>query len=199
MKGLKPSSRRTTPATDVELVEACRRGDAGAWEQMVLRFEKLIYTVPFRAGLSADDAADVFQAVFMRLHEHLDALTQPARVHAWLVTTSRRETLKLLHERRRTVPLGSPEGDDEQDEYEQADTGPLPEELLEELQLQHRARVALDGLADPCHTLLSLLYGRDEAPPYAELAARLGVPIGSIGPTRARCLGKLRTLMEELP
>jgi RNA polymerase sigma factor (sigma-70 family) len=186
--------------SDAELIEACRSGDASAWKQLVQRFERLIYTVPRRAGLSTDESADVFQTVFLRLHESLDTLTQPDRVQAWLVTTARRATLRLLYERRRTVPLAAPgSSDDEQGtEIEPPDTDPLPEQVLDELQQRHRARVALERLAEPCHTLLSLLYCRDDPPAYAELAAQLGVPIGSIGPTRARCLAKLRTVMENL-
>jgi len=191
------------PATDAELVEACRARRPAAWEQLVLRFERLIFTVPRRAGLGPDEAADVFQTVFMRLHEHLDSLTQPERVQAWLVTTARRETLRLLQERRRTVPLALPGprgGDDEPGaEIEAVDPEPLPEQLLDDLQQRHRARLALSGLGEPCRGLLGLLYGPAEAPPYATIAAELGMPIGSIGPTRARCLAKLRELMETMP
>lgn len=179
------------PAGDAALVRACRRGEARAWEQLVLRFERLIYTVARRGGLDADEAADIFQTVFLRLHEHLATLAQPERVQAWLVTTAKRETLRRLHERHRSVPLAGPaDGDAAADEP--ADPDPLPEQLLEELQLRHRARTALAAMAEPCRSLLGLLYGSDEAPAYAEIARRLGMPIGSIGPTRARCLARLR-------
>ncbi len=189
-----------SPESDAELVAACRRGEARAWERLVLRFERLIYTVPRRAGLDADEAADVFQTVFVRLHEHLDALAQPERVQAWLVTTARRETLRRLRERARGVPLRSPAGDDDEaGAIDPVDPDPLPEDLLDELQQRHRARTALDALQEPCRSLLGLLYGADDAPPYADIAARLGMPVGSIGPTRARCLAKLRDAMEQLP
>lgn len=193
--GASPSS----PESDAELVAACRRGEARAWERLVLRFERLIYTVPRRAGLDADEAADVFQTVFVRLHEYLDALAQPERVQAWLVTTARRETLRRLRERARGVPLRSPTDDDEAGAIDPVDPDPLPEDLLDELQQRHRARTALDALHEPCRSLLGLLYGADDAPPYADIAARLGMPVGSIGPTRARCLAKLRDAMEQLP
>lgn len=188
-----------TPALDAELIQACRRGETAAWERLVLRFERLIYTVPRRAGLGADEAADVFQTVFMRLHEHLDSLAQPERVQAWLVTTARRETLRLLQQRQRSVPLASlaPRGDDERrGEIEPVDPEPLPEQLLQELQLRHRARVALERLEEPCRTLLGLLYGGDDTPSYADVAAQLGIPLGSVGPTRARCLDKVRGSMK---
>ncbi|MCC7455652.1 MAG: sigma-70 family RNA polymerase sigma factor [Nitrospira sp.] len=174
------------------MVAACRRNAPHAWESLVLRFERLIYTVARRGGLDADDAADVFQTAFMRLHEHLATLSQPERVQAWLVTTARRETLRRLRERRRSVPLGDSSSEAGAAADEPVDPEPLPEQLLEELQLRHRARTALDSMAEPCRSLLTLLYAAEEAPPYADIAARLGMPIGSIGPTRSRCLGKLR-------
>lgn len=187
-----------SPAADAELIAACRRGDLQAWPRLVQRFERLIYTVPRRAGLDADAAADVFQTVFMRLHEHLDTLAQPERVQAWLVTTARRETLRVLHERRRSVPLaGELDEDGQAREIEPVDPDPLPDEVIEDLQLRHRARLALERMAEPCRSLLALLHGRDEAPPYAEISAQLGMPVGSIGPTRSRCLAKLRELLEQ--
>jgi RNA polymerase sigma factor (sigma-70 family) len=201
MTAAAPPSAPPSPAGDAELIDACRRGDARAWERLVQRFERLIYTVPRRAGLGADEAADVFQTVFMRLHEHLDTLQQPERVQAWLVTTARRETLRLLHERQRSSAPRLARGADDDDASaadDLPDPDPLPEALLDELQQRHRARCALEGLAEPCRTLLGLLYGSDEAPPYTEIAAQLGMPLGSIGPTRARCLGKLREAMEAL-
>lgn len=181
---------------DVALVRACRQGDSGAWEHLVRRYQQLIYTIPRRARLGDADAADVFQTVFQRLHENIDRLTQPQRLQAWLVTTARRETLRLLRERGRSAPDDA-RGDEPAPEP--VDPDPLPEALLERLQLHHRVRLALEGLPEPCRTLLGLLYGEDEPPPYAEVSARLNMPEGSIGPTRARCLAKLRKLIEQLP
>lgn len=184
---------------DAALIGACRRGEAGAWEHLVRRFERLIYTVARRGGLDAHEAGDVFQTVFMRLVEHLHTLAQPAQVQAWLVTTARRETLKRLRERQRTLSLGDAADEDGGaggSIPEPADPDPLPESRLEALQLQHRARSALEAMAEPCRALLTLLYGAEDAPPYGEIAARLGMPIGSIGPTRARCLAKLRAALD---
>lgn len=180
---------------DAALVHACRQGDTGAWERLVHRYRRLIYTIPRRARLGDADAADVFQTVFARLHENLDTLAQPERLQAWLVTTARRETLRLLRERARSVedPAAGAAAP------EPVDPDPLPEALLEQLQLHHRVRQALERLPEPCRTLLGLLYGENEPPPYAEISARLDMPEGSIGPTRARCLAKLRRLLEESP
>jgi RNA polymerase sigma factor (sigma-70 family) len=195
----KPPSHAAT--ADAELIAACRDGAPGAWEALIHRFERLIYTVPRRAGLAPEEAADVFQTVFMRLHEHLHTLAQPDRVQAWLVTTARRETLRTLQERQR-APLLAPErsadDDDEAGSWapEPVDPNPLPEQLLDELQQRHRARQGLAALGEPCQSLLTLLYLREEPLPYAEISAQLGMPLGSLGPTRARCLAKLRASLE---
>jgi RNA polymerase sigma factor (sigma-70 family) len=196
-----PSSSDATPDSrdDAALVHACRQGDAQAWEQLVRRYQRLIYTIPRRARLDADDAADVFQTVFQRLHRHLDNLAQPERLQAWLVTTARRETLRLLRERSRSAPAIERERDDGGPaSAEPIDPDPLPDALVEKLQLHHRVRQALERLPEPCRSLLGLLYGDDEPAAYAQIAAQLGMPEGSIGPTRARCLAKLRTLMESM-
>lgn len=185
--------------SDEVLIGLCREGREAAWSTLVRRFQRLVYTVPRRAGLGEAQAADVFQAAFSRLFEHLHRLDDPARVRAWLVTTARRETLRVLEEARRIVDLApaSPDGDAAEDPLESIpDSAPLPDGLLADLQEQHRVRAALERLEPRSRQLLELLFIEDPTPPYAEIAARLGIAEGSIGPTRARALAKLRMLME---
>ena len=185
---------------DSELMARCREGRQAAWSTLVRRFQRLVYTVPRRAGLSEAQAADVFQASFARLFEHLERIEDPSRVRAWLVTTARRETLRLIDEARRIVdlaPAGGAEDDAGDDPLERfADSAPLPEDLLAGLQEHHRVRSALERLDARSRQLLELLFIEDPTPAYAEIAARLGIAEGSIGPTRARALAKLRTLWE---
>lgn len=186
------------PWTDAQLVAACRRGEQPAWAALVRRYQRLVYTVPRRAGLDEAAAADVFQAAFSKLFEHLARIEQPERVQAWLVTTAKRETLALLRERGRWAALpagGDDEGDDPLDRI--ADPAPLPEALLDDLQQQQRVRRALEHLDERSRLLLTLLFLQDEPLPYGEIAARCGMPEGSIGPTRARALAKLRALLAE--
>lgn len=185
--------------TDAELIAQCRAGRQAAWSTLVRRFQRLVYTVPRRAGLSDAQAADVFQFSFSRLFEHLDRIDDASRVRAWLVTTAKRETLRLIEESRRIVDLAPAAGedDDPDDPLERiADPAPLPEALLAELQEQDRVRWALERLEPRHRQLLELLFLQDEPPPYAEIAARLGIAEGSIGPSRARALEKLRTLLQ---
>lgn len=199
---------------DAALIEQCRNGREAAWSTLVRRYQRLVYTVPRRAGLDADAAADVFQATFARLFEHLNRIDDAARVRAWLVTTARRETLRWLEQRSRLVDLeatsagrgaessdagdargGAPEGDP----FDRLPSdGPLPEALLADLQDHHRLRLAVDRLEPKQRLFVELLFLQDEPLPYSEIAARLGMAEGSIGPTRARVLARLRTLLEAL-
>jgi RNA polymerase sigma factor (sigma-70 family) len=175
---------------DATLVARCRDGDAAAWELLVRRYQRLVYTVARRAGLDEHGAADVFQAVFARLFEQLGALRQPDKLRAWIVTSAKREALAQRRLQSRTESL-----DDGDESTEPADTDPLPEALLGELQLLNQLRGALDRLDTRCRTLLQLLFADDdERLPYEEVSRRLALPVGSIGPTRSRCLAKLRQL-----
>jgi RNA polymerase sigma factor (sigma-70 family) len=187
--------------SDAELVLRCRAGSEAAWGVLVRRFQRLVYTVPRRAGLSEAQAADVFQTVFARLVEHLDRLADPSRVQAWLVTTAKRESLRLLEQSRRVVdlaPAGS-DGDDGTDPLDRlAGDAPLPEALLSDLQQQDRLRRAVGLLDERTRRFVELLFLQDEPLPYSEIAARLGIAEGSIGPTRARCLAKLRELLRRM-
>jgi RNA polymerase sigma factor (sigma-70 family) len=189
--------RDATGPSDETLVLACRRGDAAAWEALVARYQRLVYTVPRRAGLSDDLAADVFQHVFATLVEQLDRIEQPGRLAAWLVTTARRETWRVG--RRESAAGRLTRGEDVTEEAREIpDTQPLPDELLLRLEEQHLVRQAVEALDERCRTLLLLLFYQPEPPPYAEIATALGTSEGSIGPTRARCLQKLRRMLTEV-
>ena len=114
--------------TDRELLKACREGDESAWEVLVDRYQRLIYAIPRRAGLDEDQASEVFQEVFATLLQKLDDITEPDRLHAWLVTTARRKTWRLLSKERLLRPANT---SDERRE----------EELVDEGLLQHRGEI----------------------------------------------------------
>jgi RNA polymerase sigma factor (sigma-70 family) len=183
--------------SDEALVLACQRGDEAAWETLVERFQRLIYTIARRAGLDEDAATDVFQNVFASLVERLDRIEQPARIQAWLVTTAKRETWRAVSERKQSRAAATNEEGEEDALDRLPDQSLLPDQLLLELEKQHNLRTAVGSLDERCSRLLTLLFYRAEPPAYAEVAAALGISEGSIGPTRARCLQKLlRTLKE---
>jgi RNA polymerase sigma factor (sigma-70 family) len=184
---------------DSALVARCRAGDATAWAALVRRYQRLVYAVVMRAGLDEHAAADVFQTVFQRLVEHLPRLTLPDRLQAWIVTTAKRETLRARQLGRRTVSLTRDDGDEDSASIENTlvDDAPLAEEVLSQLQQLHQLRLSLERLDARCRDLLLLVFrDEDERLPYDEVARRIGMPVGSIGPTRARCLDRLRRLVE---
>lgn len=183
--------------SDLQLVSACRRGDQLAWEKLVRRYQRLIYAIPRRAGLSEDQAAEIFQDVFTTLFEKLNDIEDPERLKAWLVTTTRRRTLRTIL--RMPDRLRSDSDDEETSRAEAIrDESPLPDEQLLILEEQHRIRTAVSQLDERCQTLVELLFYQREPPTYAEVAKVLGVPEGSIGPTRARCLGKLLRILTKM-
>lgn len=185
---------------DAELILACRRGDGEAWAALIARYQKLIYTIPRRAGLDDDQCADIFQQTFQTLVEHLDRLDQPERVRAWLVTTARRATARAKARAARWQPL--PEArqgaEEEAPTSELLDPHPLPDQLVIALEDQHLVRTTVMTLEERCRHLLTMLFYAEARPAYGEIARKLGIPEGSIGPTRNRCLQKLRHLLQDV-
>jgi RNA polymerase sigma factor (sigma-70 family) len=183
---------------DKELLLACRRGDETAWETLVNRYQRLIFTIPRRAGLDEDQSAEVFQEVFTTLFEKLADIEQPERLQAWLVTTARRKTWRLISRERNYQ--GFDDGETEEGESrinEVPDDSPLPDEVLLRLEEQHRVRAGVEALDERCSKLLTMLFYDAEPPSYSEIAAATGTSEGSIGPTRARCLQKLLKRLEK--
>lgn len=179
------------------LVKACRTGDAAAWEALVTRFQRLVYAVPRNAGLDDEQCADIFQRAFTLLVEHLDRLEHPERVRAWLVTTARRETLRTLQRADRLRPLPGHSDEDAESPAILIDASPLPEETVVKLEEQHLVRTALSKLDERCQRLLTMLFYLHESPSYDAIARDLGVSVGSIGPTRARCLQKFANILKD--
>jgi RNA polymerase sigma factor (sigma-70 family) len=187
-----------TDVSDEKLLHACRQGDEAAWETLIQRYQRLIYTIPYRAGLDSDQCAEVFQQVFVILLEKLNQIEQPARISAWLVTTARRESWKV-NRRKHATNISLDEAVEEDPKlWNIPDSDPLPEDVLIGIEEQHVVRTAVEALDDRCRTLLTLLYYTDDPPAYTEIAAQLGTSAGSIGPYRARCLCKLRRQLEAL-
>jgi RNA polymerase sigma factor (sigma-70 family) len=183
--------------TDEALISACRRRDESAWDMLIKRYQRLIYSIPRRAGLDEFSSAEVFQNVFASLVENLDRIEQPARIRAWLVTTARRETWRLIRGQKKSPASTTQPGSDEAEPVDPRDDSPLPDELLLRMEQQHKIRNSVAEMDDRCRLLLDMLFYSSEPPPYSEIAAVLGLPEGSIGPTRARCLQKLLRLLEK--
>lgn len=183
---------------DVALVRRCRAGDATAWGQLVARYQRLVYAIVTRMGLDEHVAADVFQTVFEKLVQHLPTLREPEHLQAWIVTTAKREGLAARRRGQRQVSMTRDDDGDSQGpaEWDLADDSLGAEQRLDELQQLHRLRLGLDRLDERCRELLQLVFrDEDEHLGYDEISRRLNLPVGSIGPTRSRCLGKLRKLL----
>ncbi len=181
------SSGETTEHQDdavAQLVRDAVEGDQSAWNMLVDRYAGLVWAVIRGHRLSGADAADASQTTWLRLVEHADTLKDPARVGAWLATTARRECLRTLRSAGRQIPFG-----DELPEPE-SDAPSVDAELLRS-ERDAQLWEAFGRLPQRDQSLLRMLTA-DPAPSYREIAASLDMPIGSIGPTRARCLERLR-------
>ena len=174
---------------DPELVSMCLKGDPQAWEALIQRYRRLIYSVPVRFGFAEADAADVFQVVCVKLLEHLGDVKDNRKISGWLVTTTVRQCLHL--KALKTRELTGEDGNlrDPED----------PTLNLEELRIlteeQQALREAVETLASHCRKLIALLYFDGRSISYDQISKEMEIPVPSIGPTRGRCLEKLRRIL----
>ncbi len=171
-----------------ELVARAQAGDSGAWEELVARYTNLLWSVARSFRLDTADAADVVQTTWLRLVEQLGRITTPDALGGWLATTARRECLRTLRRRGRE----SFASDDSL--FDVPDAGAVSAEAaLIEHERDAALWAALHRLPPRCQALLRVLMA-DPAPSYDDVSVALDMPIGSIGPTRGRCLTKLREI-----
>jgi RNA polymerase sigma factor (sigma-70 family) len=172
------------------LVRRAADRDRWAWERLVDQYTRLIWAMTRDFKLAETDAADVAQVTWLRLLEHIDRLEHPARVGSWLAATARHECLRSLATRNRVVPGG--------DDLSLGDIAAHEPEIDERLLADERAEIVREALAHlpgRWRRLLELLMA-DPPASYAEISEQLGLPVGSIGPTRARSLARLRVLLQ---
>jgi len=174
--------------SDQVLVERCLQGDQRAWALLVERYERLVFSIARTEGLDSAEAEDLTQSVFLELVRSLRTLQDIGRLASWLGTVSRRHAWRLRNARRRYDVVAP--GDDDLDSVEPA--GPI-DRSADLVSLMS----ALDELGDRCRRLLIKLYLSESEPSYESISEDLDMPIGSIGPTRARCLEKLRVELEQ--
>jgi RNA polymerase sigma factor (sigma-70 family) len=170
-----------------DLVMRARNSDKQAWDALVERYAPLVWSICRRYGLGGADADDVGQTVWLHLVDQLDRLRDPAALAGWLATTTRRECLHVRRAAQRLQASGQVPGvEDIPDEH-----APIAEDELLTAERHAALREAFSQLPPRCRQLMVLLL-EDPPLPYAQISARLGIPAGSIGPSRARCLNKLR-------
>lgn len=182
--------RRPEPDwSDEELVAACRGGDQLAWEALVEKYKRMVYAVPTRYRLPPEEAADVFQGVWMDLHRDLPRLERAASLRGWLLTATARRS--LLHKKRRArhttlSAVGLPEAAE-----------PEMTAIRHEAEQEQRLKEAMARLPERCRQLVTMLFYEQPPVSYQQAAERLGLAVGSIGFIRGRCLAKLQKLLEE--
>jgi RNA polymerase sigma factor (sigma-70 family) len=178
-------------ATDVaSLVRHATEGDRHAWERLVDQFARLIWSITVEFKLTESDASDVAQTTWLRLLQNINRIEHPDRVGSWLAATARNECLRSLAARKRVV-LGH---DDAEFDGAVAHGPEIDERLLADERAQV-VRDALSRLPRRWQRLLEMLMA-DPPVPYADISDELGLPVGSIGPTRGRCLARLRVLLQ---
>ena len=189
-------SKTTTPGsvqnpTPESLVARCLAHDEAAWAELVRRYANLIYATILRVQLPEHDVEEAFQSSIVAIHQQLPRLREPDRLVSWIVGIAHRQAINRIRARTRDLTVGDVDLDTRVADDELPDT-----ERLRLVEI-HNVREAIAGLSDRCRSLLQSLFFEHPAPDYETISSRDRIPIGSIGPTRARCLDKLRALLIE--
>jgi RNA polymerase sigma factor (sigma-70 family) len=182
---------RQGPRNDHELVASCLSGDEQAWSELIDRYNRLIFSIPLKQGLTREEAADIFQAVCLDLVAELPRLRDPQALPAWLIQTTRHKVSKWRRRNDRYVP-----DEGTHTENAPAPEADMPDALIREVQQAQALRDAVAALSDRCQRMVQMLFFETPARPYKEVASQLGVATGSIGFLRSRCLDRLRSALE---
>ncbi len=178
------------------LVDGLSHGDDAAWRVFLTTYGRLIYAVARRFSAKGVDPDDLFQETCIRAHQSIHTLQSPQRLGSWIYTIAYRLGVDAL--RRERSEAGVEDLEALRAAHEAAHREPDPDQALERLEAIARLMDALGGLEERCRRLLTSLYLEEPPPSYVEIGQREGMPVGSIGPTRARCLKKLKIVMEGL-
>jgi len=185
------ATSRETAAEDEKLVQDCLNGDENAWNKLIDKYKRLIYSVPVKYGLSPDDAADIFQNVCVDLFQNLSKVRKIESLRSWLITVA---THKCFHHKKQQKP------NVELDAMEQEvaeDIAAAPQ-ILAEVEEEQAVRDAIEKLSPRCAELVKMLFFQQPPLPYIEVAQKLGLATGSIGFIRGRCLNRLQKILAEL-
>jgi RNA polymerase sigma factor (sigma-70 family) len=182
---------------DRQLIAACLGGDHASWEALLSRYQRLVYSVPRKLRLSPEDAADIFQAVCLKLYEKLGTLREHDRLSSWLITTATRETWRVSARNRREAQASGSGDEVDRDSIDDIPAmSPLADEQREILERQQAVRASIESLPERCRNLLTMLFYQADELSYADIARRMSMPVSSVGPTRARCLEKMKSLLQ---
>jgi RNA polymerase sigma factor (sigma-70 family) len=177
---------------DTRLVKECLGGNQEAWSSLVDKYKALIYSIPVKYSLPPQEAADVFQSTCLELLARLPELREPRALPKWLMQVAHHECYRLKRQSQRVV---SRDGNADLPEPE---TPAIAESLVEQTQAEQMLREAMSALTPQCRRLVEMLFFEASPRPYTEVAAALGLAVGSIGFTRQKCIERLRLSLEEL-
>jgi RNA polymerase sigma factor (sigma-70 family) len=181
----------TRSRSDAILIRECLGGDENAWSGLVDRYKNLIYSIPIKAGIPQDDAADIFQGVCLELFSNLEKIREPNALPKWLIQVAYRKSLQW---KTNDARYSSYEGDDPPEPQGLAE---VPHQLLISAQNEQMLRDAMDMQSDRCRKMILMLFFETPSRPYDEVAKELGLAVGSIGFIRGRCLKSLRKALEQ--
>src|SRR5277367_1044657 len=177
---------------DARLVKECLAGSEDAWSLLIEKYKSLIYSIPVKYGLPAQEAADIFQATCMELLARLPELREPRALPKWLMQVAHHQCYRW---KKQQVRLVSRDGDETLPEPL---TPAIADTLVQQMQEEQMLREAMATLTPKCRRLVELLFLETPARPYTEVAAELGLALGSIGFTRQKCMERLRRNLEEM-
>jgi RNA polymerase sigma factor (sigma-70 family) len=194
MSPLLSKARKKPPAglDDKRLVRACLAGDEEAWSALIDKYKALIYSIPVKYGLSRQEASDVFQATCTELLLRLPQLREPRALPKWLMQVAHHECYRWKRQNQRMVSRDAETG------VPEPATPAIADGLVQQTQEEQMLREALARLTPQCRRLVELLFFETPSRAYTEVAAELGLAVGSIGFTRQKCLERLRGQLEEL-
>jgi RNA polymerase sigma factor (sigma-70 family) len=185
---------RKAPAkwTDTRLVKECLAGNEEAWSALIDKYKALIYSIPVKYQMPPQEAADVFQAVCMELLSRLPGLREPKALPAWLIQVTHHQCFRWKRQQQRVVSSDSETG------ILEPEIPPIAESLIRQTQEEQILREAISELAPQCQKLVAALFFESPARPYADIAAELGLAVGSIGFTRQKCIERLRKSLKKM-
>jgi RNA polymerase sigma factor (sigma-70 family) len=188
------NARKKPPVAwnDTRLVKECLSGNEEAWSQLIDKYKALIYSIPVKYDLSRQEAADVFQATCMELLQRLPELRDPRALPKWLMQVAHHECYRLKRSNQRVVSRDAEPG------LPEPETPAIAESLVQQTQEEQFLREAMMSLTPQCRRLVELLFFETPSRPYSEVAAELGLAVGSIGFTRQKCIERLRRQLGEL-
>ena len=179
--------------SDTRLVQKCLVGDERAWSALIAKYKRLVYSIPVKYGVHPEDAADIFQAVWLELFGALPRVRDSAALRGWLVTVTTHLTFHWQLKRRRTEQTLT-----DFDGLTVPSEPDAPGDLIEQLEREQLVREAVAGLPERCREIIRLLFYQQPPLPYQDLAKHLGLARGSIGFIRGRCLRRLHHTLEQM-